>query len=304
MVQSLRVLCFLLLLPGCQSERPGTEKDPVSVDPPTTEAGLSKDCIPDTERLAGNRIVQEDLKIALYIIADSTTYDRDYGPSHRVLLVYQLPECKLLDRQILPIAVSPDYPYRFADRQYNRVSHMVGLWSNHQFFCYDLSAQQLFGAMVPRYPVERPLVDAQSGQILHLELWETYLMGTARDFGSFAYQIPLEGPPEPLLPLAEYENGAGNRYHSLFLLPVDEGYQVIIPHYEAMRDSFSLRPLFDQPVPLLPNSAQQSSSDRYLVVQDEIRQAIAIDLAEEKLVDLPRQWKTKPVAEILNWLEN
>ena len=68
-------------------------------------------CVPNGTILEDNQIWIRNHQLLVCIVADSVTKDIDFGESHRILDVYDTKDCKLVNRNILPVNNSPDYPY-------------------------------------------------------------------------------------------------------------------------------------------------------------------------------------------------
>ena len=82
---------------------------------PQTEPATRPVCTFGGKVLDGNKIWLETAEAWVAIVADSATYDNDYGDSHRALKVLQGEDCKLAFSENLPVNFSPDYPYYLAD---------------------------------------------------------------------------------------------------------------------------------------------------------------------------------------------
>lgn len=265
---------------------------------------VSHDCEIEGEMLEGNQFWARGEGILLAVVADSSTYDPDYGPGHRVLEVYDSRTCERVDRHVLPVNVSPDFPYYLAEITYNNATRLVAIRGFQVVYAYDVVRRELLPVLEPEFANERYGVDAQSGMIRRLELWENYLVGYSQDYGAFAFDLSNAGAPEAVLPAAEYEVAA-DEYHQLFLLPTDDGvYQGLLPAYDATEDAFAINPLFRDPVDLNPNIPSNVADNRYLVIRlrDEARTPVAIDMLKRQRVMLPDAVAKSSTQEILGWM--
>lgn len=263
------------------------------------------DCAVAGEVLPENQSWSREHNLLIAIVADSTTYDENLGASHRILEIYDATTCERIDRQTLPVNVSPDFPYYLAKINYNNNSRMMAIRGFDKIYLYDLANRKLLPALTPRYSGQRYAADAQSGMILRLELWEQYLVGAAQDMGVFVFDLTDRQNPAPLLPFAEYEISETD-FGSLFLVSsMNDGQQIIMPSFDADNDEFSVNPLFAQPKEL--NTAGISASarnNRFLVIREanEARAPVAIDLQERRLVNLPADVAGRQTQQILQWM--
>ncbi len=293
---------------SCNSSSPREEKEPAveTTDslPKAAPAPPSHQCDIAGEVLEANQLWFREQNLLLCVVADSATYDENYGASHRILDIYDTGSCERIDRHVLPVNVSPDFPYYLAEVTYNSVNKLVAIHGFDRIYVYELSTRRLSPAMTPQYRNRRYGEDAQSGMILRLELWENYLVGFAEDYGAFVFSLEAPGAPEPVLPAAEYEVAAEN-YHQLFLLATNDGkYQGLLPSYDYDGPRFSVNPIFPDPAPLNPQLPPNVADNRYLVLrlQDEGRTPVAIDMATPQRVDLPADVRQQPTQQILQWL--
>ena len=263
------------------------------------------DCAVAGEVLPENQSWSREHNLLIAIVADSTTYDENLGASHRILEIYDATTCERIDRQTLPVNVSPDFPYYLAKINYNNNSRMMAIRGFDKIYLYDLANRKLLPALTPRYAGEHYAADAQSGMILRLELWEQYLVADAQDKGVFVFDLTDRQNPAPLLPFAEYEISETD-FGSLFLVSsMNDGQQIIMPSFDADNDEFSVNPLFAQPKEL--NTAGISASarnNRFLVIREanEARAPVAIDLQERRLVNLPADVAGRQTQQILQWM--
>ena len=262
------------------------------------------DCQVSGEILEDNQFWIKEQEVLVVIKADSSTLDADYGPGHRILELYDTKDCSLLERHELPVDVSPDFPYYIAEITYNNSSQLVAIHNFHFIYIYDVENRQLLPQLQPQYLTERSGVDAQSGSIQRLEVWEKYLMGFSRDYGSFAFDLTSRQKPQPVLPFAEYEAQA-EVYHSLFLLKSEGGYQAIMPNYNYESGEFSINPAFRAPVTLNTNVPKSARNNRFLVLRrdNEAKSAVAFDLEGRKAVDLPADIASQQTKNVLDWLK-
>lgn len=253
--------------------------------------------------LEGNRLRVPDLGLEVLVAADSSTMDPELGESHRRLLVRSLEDCSIRFERVLAVDRSPDYAYHLSDITYNKAHKLVALRGFSRLYVLDLGTLELSPPLQPQYLNERYAEDAQSGAILRLEVWEDYLVGYARDMGTFVFR--LTGPQrfEPVLPFAEFEVLEGEQYHSLFLLSTDEGrLQGLFPEYDLKEKALKLNPLFPAPVELSTNVPRSARNNRFLVLRTPDGNAIALDLLRKEKVELPEDLLSAPTRTVLVWL--
>ena len=226
----------------------------------------------------------EEQSMGLYILikADSSTLDEQYGFSHRILEVYDT-NCTQLAREVLPINTSPDFPYYLAQKTYNRESHLIAIRGFNTIYLYSLTDKKMHPKLTPAFKTARGLTDAQSGMIEHIELWEDHLIGYARDFGGFVFDLRPQNGPKAVLPIAEYTNDNGNP-HSLFLLPSTGGYQFIIPDYDVEERALRINPMLSNPVSYDISKAKTSQNGKLFTFQPAEQQAeiVVIDMDKRK----------------------
>ncbi len=262
----------------------------------------SHDCQPGGEILEGNQFWSRDLELLLVIKADETTLDENLGASHRILEVYDTKDCSLVQRQELPVNVSPDFPYYLAEINYNNTSKLIAVKGFSNIYLYDLGNRQLLPQIQAQFLKARYAVDAQSGMIQRLEVWEDYLVGYAQDYGSFAFDLSQSGQLKPVLPFAEYERE--EQFYSLFLFASGTGYQVILPDYNREANEFSINPAFKKPLELNLDVAKSARNNRYLILRqtDEARTPHAFDLLKRQRVELPANIASQQTQAILAWM--
>ena len=128
---------------------------------------VNYDVFDSNEVLEGNQFWIREKSILVAVTADSTTFDADFGSSHRVLEVYNTESCELIQREVLPVNVSPDFPYFLAEITYNNESELVGIRGANTIYVYDVAQQQLLPELKPQYLSERlaeynkPQIDPQ-----------------------------------------------------------------------------------------------------------------------------------------------
>ena len=180
-----------------------TRSMPTAADGENTAVRANHDCEIDSEILEGNQLWIRDKETLVVITADSTTFDPDYGDSHRILEVYDTKTCERIERQTLPVNFSPDYPYYLAQMSYNNARQIVGIRGMSVVYAYDVESKAMLPELTPEYKAERYGEDAQSGLIRRLEVWEKYLIGYAQDYGAFVFDLSDAQDPKALLPFAE-----------------------------------------------------------------------------------------------------
>lgn len=255
--------------------------------------------------LEGNKFWARDAQVLVVIKADSSTYSEDLqAEGHRILEVYNTENCQRIDRHVLPVDQSPDFAYFIAEITYNTVTKIVAIRGATTIYCYDVANKKLLPKLTPKFRSERYAVDAQSGHIQRLEVWEDYLLGYAQDYGTFAFSLKNRQNPEAILPFAEYAMSEVE-FAPLFMLSVQGGEQVIMPEYSRETGEFAINPAFDQPVDLNTNIQKSATNNRYLVLrQQNNNQAVAFDLQQHQRVDLPADVATKGTQDVLSWMRS
>ncbi len=317
----LAVWLMLLILSSCGSGTSSAEEngsnEEVNVDSAElrpgdyAERGITRYTTPQHGCNVPGKILSEnqlwlEAKNTLFVIkADSSTYDEQLGDSHRILEIYNTENCKRIKREVLPINESPDFAYFLAKITYNNASQLVAIRGFNVIYVYDLAAQKMLPPIEPSYSSDRYAVDAQSGRLLRLELWENHILGYAQDFGAFVINLENKSKPKSTLPFAEWEDENG-KPHALFLLASQEGgQQAMVPSYQVESATFSINPLFDEPQEINTENAAGIDGSRYVVFRGKgspNAQGIAIDLKSHKLVDLPQNIATGNNQTILDWL--
>lgn len=294
-------LCFI----ACEESKPNNTPPITS----TTEQPISKpilkkakDCEIKSKILEGNRKIIKEINAIVCIVADSTKES-----NHRILEVYNTTNCELEKREILPFDLKVDFPYLMADIIYNNNSHLVAIRNHKKVYCYDVDNHNLLDPLIPDFLNERFAVDAQSGNIQHLEVWENYLIGYVQDGGAFVFDVSNTDHPKALLPAAEYDLsfGEGEDFSSLFFLKSENGntYQAIAPSFDFDNDKFLVNTLFETPQDLNINIPKNIRDNRFIIRRSKDGNTFAIDMEAQKNVALPEQIKTQPTKDILNWLK-
>lgn len=255
--------------------------------------------------LETNQLWSREHGLIAAIVADEETRDENYGDSHRILEIYDANTCQRIDRQILPVNVSPDFPYYLAKINYNNTIQMLAIRGFDRVFLYDLANRKLLPAMEPVFKGDRYAEDAQSGMIHRLELWENYLVGAAEDMGVFVFDLTDRQNPKAMMPFAEHEITEDD-FGSLFLVAsAGNGQQIIMPSYDINNNEFSINPLFDSPKALnTANISASARNNRFLVIREanEARTPVAIDLQARRLVELPANVAGQSTQQILAWM--
>lgn len=308
------MLVLAFALSSCVSDTGNTAQSTAD-EKQATEENLSPsdysetqmpDCAIVGEVLEGNRIWLAEEKLLVVLLADSTTYDENYGDSHRVLAIYSGDDCTEVDRHVLPVNSSPDYAYYLAKINYNKSHNLIGIRGFSQVFCYDFEAKELLPPLKPEFWMERYGEDAQSGMISRLEIWENYLVGYSKDEGTFVFDLSDKAAPKAILPFAEYEKSE-TEFASLFLLENQDGKkQALLPFYDDKKDDLNINPLLDEPNGIDTNISKSARNNRFLVfnMQGEEAQPLVIDMAEYEKVELPAEANLKGTQAILDWLKS
>lgn len=309
---SLYVLIAMIAACGGEtSSATSTEDDSVMTDTSATTGSnersvdlpTSHNCTINNEVLEGNELWIRTANTLIAITADSSTLDAEFGPSHRVLEVYDTETCQQVDRQVLPVNVSPDFPYFLAEITYNNESDLVGVRGARTIYIYDAANRRLLDPLEPQFLTNRPSEDAQSGNILRLEVWEHYLIGFAEDEGTFVFDLDNADAPQALLPIAEYKN-TETEFTPLFAFPSGQNeVQLALPAYNRETDEFSINALYATPQNINASVASNVRNNRFIVLRknDSGRTAVAIDMLNRKLLDLPADVATQATQLVLQW---
>lgn len=305
---------LIVLLAACGGEtssETATEDTPVTSDSSevaqnnsrSADLPTSHDCTISNEVLEGNQLWVREANTLVAITADSSTFDADFGASHRVLEIYNSETCDLIDREVLPVNVSPDFPYFLAEITYNNESDLVGIRGARTIYIYDIANQRLLPPLEPQFLSERLSEDAQSGNILRLEVWEHYLIGFAEDEGTFAFDLDNADAPKAILPIAEY-SVTETAFNPLFAFASGENeVQLALPNYNQNTDEFSVNALYPTPQAINTTVASNVRNNRFIVLRknDADRTAVAIDMQNRELLDLPANVATQPTQQVLQW---
>lgn len=255
--------------------------------------------------LDGNRLLLPEAGMQVVLKADTATFDPDYGDSHRILEVYDIRNCSLLTQKILPVNVSPDFPYFLAEINYNHGSKLVAVRGAGTIYYLDAATGRLSPPLTPVFGAERYSRDAQSGIIQRLELWELFLVGCARDYGAFVFDLTDMEKPQAILPFGTYRDPEGERFHDLFLLPSEKGgVQALMPVYDSEQGGFLINALFPKPLDIEVSQGQTGQDTQFLVFREKHEGGVvyAVDLRVRKLVALPVDVGEADDATILGWL--
>ena len=297
----------LFFLMNCESGAPqqsGTQTDEPTTEQDSSKPAKNRDCPITGNVLEGNKVVLAEKQLIAYILADSTTYNEDFGDSHRVLAIYDAEDCEEIQRLTLPENTNPDYAYYLAKVNYNNAGNILGIRGFDKVYCYDFEAKKLLAALQPAYLSERYGEDAQSGMILRAEVWENFLIGFARDEGTFAFDLSDKSAIKKILPIAEYEINE-TEFASLFAFPMENGgQQLVLPQYDIEKDEFSINPILKEAKAVETNIAKNVRDNRFLVLREknEDKTPIAVDMRGYKKVDLPEGMVGKGTQAILSWM--
>jgi len=254
------------------------------------------------EVLEDNELWLKDQGQLICIIADSSTYDSSYGMSHRILEIFNTYTCSLELKLTLPVNLSPDFPYFLADINYNNDSKIVAIKAAKTIHCLDLETKKMLPLLTPAFKNTRENVDASTGTIIRLELWEEFLIGYAQDKGTFVFDLSAENGGQAVLPFAEYKVG-DSQFNSLFLLASgNKNYQAILPTYDWDEEVFSINPIFKTPIPISTDVQKSALDNQFLVLrQTNEKNALLVDMKAKKNKALPTDLIGKSTKEILAW---
>ena len=281
-----------------------------TTDTSTPPAPSKPDCQIAGKVLDGNTFWASRENLIVVIAADKETEDPGLGESHRILELYDGSNCEQVFKQVLPINLSADYPYYLSQITYNNDSKLIAIRGFDKFYVFDLGEKKLTGPLLPKFLNQRFVEDASSGSISRMEVWEHYLIGYAASIGPFVYDLRNPSKPEPVLPTAEYEIEKGLIYNSLFLLKSldkNDGYQALLPSYDADSQTFNINPIFEKPLDIETNIPKTFRNNRYLVLKELLggtsRRPVAIDMGKMKKVELPADVAAKKDTEIIEWMK-
>lgn len=305
---------FLCLL-SCKSEpAPVSSTPPKVVDTtsrkdsqPTVAIPTSHDCVVRGKMMEDNDfwIPKEELWIC--VVADDITRDQDFGDSYRIFDVYDTKSCRQIKRKVLPVNNSPDFPWYIFQNTYEETNQVVCTSGFEFTFCFDVENRELLPRMKPTFLLPRNALDAQSGMTQSMAIYERYLLGYAQDLGFFAYDLNDKKEVKDFLPVAEYHFKAINQFHSLFLIPMGDKYQAIIPDFDVNSGEISFLPLLEKPLTVDPTVAKNVRNNRFQIFKDlELPNGskIAFDLQQKIVVNLPSKIATLPVGKVLAYLKD
>lgn len=275
---------------------------PRSASKTTRSLKQQQKCVIEGELLEGNELWLKDHAKLVCIRADSSTYDANFGMSHRILEIYNTHTCKVELKLTLPVNISPDFPYFLADINYNNESEIVAIKAAKTVYCLDLATRKMLPLLTPKFKTKREIADPSSGTIIRLELWENFLVGYAQDQGTFVFDLSSSGGAKPVLPFAEFQLG-DTRFNSLFLLPSGPNkYQAIFPFYDWEEENFAINPIFKSPISLETSVQKSALDNQYLVLRHkDQKNAILVDMKAKKNRPLPPEMLNKNTKEILAW---
>ena len=260
--------------------------------------------------LPENQFWAKSENLIVTIAADEETKDPDMGESHRILLVYD-ENCEIVFKNVLPVNLSPDYPYYLSEITYNNISGIIAIRGFDDLYIFDLKNKQLSEPLNPRYLTQRFVDDAQSGLIQRLEVWEDYLIGYATSMGAFVFDLSDPMNAEAVLPSAEYEIMEGTQYNSLFFLKSvngENGHQAILPSFDLNTGDFEVNPMFDKPINLETNINKSVRNNRYLVLRELLggndSRPIGVDMKEMIKHEVPDNIAQKKTTEIVDWIKS
>ncbi len=286
------------------TDEPAQPSDTIAAPLRAAQARTTKACPVAGTVQAGNHYLSQQQGLYVVISADSTTRHPKLGASHRVLEIYDSRNCQRLVREVLPVDRAADFPYALAEINYNNAVQLLAIRGTTQFYLYDLAQRALRGPFQPQFPSKRYGVDAQSGTIQQLEVWESYLIGYAQDYRAFVYQLNGSTAPTPVLPLAEYERET-QVFHQAFLLPSAQGAQILLPAYERRTRTFRINPAFEQPIKIDEAAIQLLQDGRFLLLRarEPSGAPVVIDLQARQRLELPEEVQAQGPAAVQAWLE-
>lgn len=260
------------------------------------------DCKIPGQRMEDNELWVKEQGIFITVLADSTTYESDFGESYRILSVMDTDSCKEIYRKTLPVNFSPDFPYYLSTNIYNTKKGLICSQGFHQTYCYDLNKRLALPGLKPQYLNKRKDIDAQSGMPQGLELQDDYLFGLVQDYGVFVYDLSKPQAPKPVLPIAEYISPDDN-VHPLFILPNNKTktYQAYVMQMDEAEMEIDLKALLEQPLKNKP-SFQKSENNRFIIFESNDRK-FAIDLQNQKSIEIPEDIAQQSSEKAFQWLK-
>lgn len=306
---------FILYIWSCQSTTSSNE----NIDPPSsirqeqaseTPPSLAQSRSLTTPKcplkgiiLSSNKIWVSTEKAIVCIAADTTTYNKELGDSHRIVAIYDSNNCSPRAEWTLPINNSPDFPYYIADTCSYDDKHLVIIKGVNTLHLLDVQQNQLSSPITPIYQSNRPTEDAQSGMIIQIEVWGKFIVGYAQDMGTFVFQITTGTSLRPILPYAAYKLRSA-AYNSVFLLPLgDHRVQAILPKYDWEEEQLSINPIFDKPLSIQNRNTKNALTDRFVVFQStDPNKVIGLDLQSGARKTIPVALQNKTTKELIAWM--
>lgn len=278
-MKNLFLFGLFLFLFSCNPPAPRVDDN---IDTPTfdkkTATVHKKDCAFNGEVLTQNKYLLRDLKKFIVL---SMSEDKPSG----VLEVYNSLDCSLLKQIELPVNGSPNVPYYLAQIMYNKNSNVIGIRGLDKICLYNAQRDTLTPPLMPKYFSKRSSENEEANHILHVEVWENYLLGFAKENGAFIFNIEDITTPKSILPIAEIKK-TDKEYSSLFLLPSNvnkQAYQAIFPQFNYDLNRFEIRSLFDEPKALKSKNVQLDNKYKTIILQGE-NEAYKVDMVKQKLL--------------------
>ena len=296
---------------GSKSDKTNGDKPIAAINGKTDSKTIAEelpkqhDCTIKGNVLEDNMYWVRSLQTLVCIVADSTTKDEEFGDSHRILEVYDTKNCKLIERKTLPVNISPDYHYYLDSNSYDNKNNIIAIPGMDFVFCYDVKNRKLLDRLQAKYLNNREAIDAQSGMPMGTKTWGNYLLGYAKDFGAYAFELGND-KTNPVLPVAEYLNRETAIYNSLFLLNNGDGsYMAAIPTLDEDQFQMELKELFQSPQKIVPQVDKKVRNNRFIILKTNStpEKRIAIDMKQMKQVALSKEVEILNTKAILDWLK-
>ena len=274
-----------------------------------TSSSKTNECKPQGKMIDENDLWIKEYDTWVCIVADSLSKDNvDFGDSYRLFDVYDTKTCQQINRTLLPVNRSPDFPYYIFKETYEAKNKVLCTAGFDFTFCYDVLNQKMLPKMQPQFLKERVGEDAQSGLPLGLVIWDHYLFGYAQDFGAYAFDLDNPNAPKSLKPAAEYKVAdALFEFNSLFLIEEEKGkYQGLIPMMNEDEDAMILKKLFKKTKKIFPTLPKNTQNNRYLIFKDmslSENGRLAIDMQKKEVIKLPTKISTGNNKTIMKWLK-
>ncbi len=304
---------FILLLHACggpvnqetsgtaaedSTATPSKPKAPVSTPAPVLE---NPECDPAGPVLEGNKLWIAEKALSVFIVKDEGL---ESGNPNRLVKVFEGADCTQKFKTLLPENSNPDFPYYLAPINYNNTHQLVAIQGFDKVYCLDLKQLAMLPELEPAYQSERMYVDASSGMIKRVELWEDYLIGFAQDMGSFVFDLSDKSAPKAVMPVAEYQISE-SQFSSLFLLKsAKNGQQLVLPTFNYEEDDFEINPMMPKPSDIDATIQESARDNRFIVLRelmDNTKKAILIDMEAQKRLPLPNDLREAGVQGILKW---